>query len=428
MNYSRTGQPGADAQGATGMVHTAGVANAKPMVMDRSWGAVAAATLGLTFSVGTVLVYTFGVFVHSLNTEFGWSRTRLSGALALSQYAFALSAPVWGTLIDRFGSRRVMLPSVVMLSMLIASLALLTPNLWHYYLVFILIALLGGGASPLGYSAVLVQKFDRHLGLALGLALMGVGLGAAILPPLAQGLIGSYGWRSAYAVLGGLALLFTVPAALVATLGDQRGRRDQGAPKVRLRPYVKTKAFVLLCVVFFLLGTVSGGTLVNLVPILTSRGFTPAAAAQLASVTGLSVIVGRGGIGWLLDRLHPPHVVCGVAMLATAAFLLIAYGQGTSSAVAIAALLGLTVGAEVDFTTFFVRRYFGNVAFGRLYGLMFGILIIGSGTGPVIVSAGFDWFNSYRPGALAFAIASLLVAALTFSMPKPEAPAQAISN
>ena len=401
------------------MAHGGNMAQAGNVAMDRNWGVVAAATVGLVFSVGTLLLYTFGVFVQPLKAEFGWSRTQLSGALGVSQYVFALSAPFWGMLINRFGPRRVMLPSVMLISALVASLALLTPRLWHYYLVFALVPLLGGGASPLGYSAVLVGRFDRHLGLALGLALMGVGLGAAVLPPLAQILINDFGWRHAYAVLGGLAFLFTLPAALVATRGDQAlGRHRPAAAKTPLGPYVKTRAFVLMCVIFILLGTVCGGTLVNLVPILTSRGFTPAAAAQLAGVTGLSVIVGRGGIGWLLDRLHPPRVVCGVALLSVAVFLLIAYGEGTASAFAIAALLGLTVGAEVDFTAFFVRRYFGNAAFGRLYGMVFGIFIIGSGTGPVLVSIGFDHFGSYAPGALAFAAAAAVAAVLTFAMPR----------
>lgn len=409
------------------MAHGGGMAEAGDVVMDRSWGVVAAATVGLAFSVGTLLLYTFGVFVQPLSAEFGWSRTQLSGALGVSQYVFALSAPFWGILIDRFGPRRVMLPSVVLISALVASLALLTPNLWHYYLVFGLVPLLAGGASPLGYSAVLVRRFDRHVGLALGLALMGVGLGAAILPPLAHALATSFGWRAAYAALGGMTLLFTFPAALVATRGSQiLGRQRPGAAKVPLGSYVKTRAFVLMCVVFLLLGTVCGGTLVNLVPILTSRGFAPAAAAQLAGVTGLALIAGRGGIGWLLDRLHPPHVVCAIALLAMAAFLLIAYGEGTVSAFAIAALLGATVGAEVDFTAFFVRRYFGNAAFGRLYGLVFGIFIIGSGTGPVLVSAVFDHFGSYAPGALASAAAVAAAAVLTFAMPRLAVSASAV--
>ncbi len=392
-------------------------------VMDRSWGVVAAATVGLTFSLGTLLLYTFGVFVRPLNAEFGWSRTQLSGALAVSQYTFALSSPVWGLLIDRFGPRSVLLPSVICLSALVASLALLTPNLWHYYFVFAAISFTSGGASPIGYSAVLVRKFNHHLGLSLGLALMGVGIGAAVLPPLAQFLALDLGWRSAYAALGGLTFLFTLPAALVATQGIKAPVPGRSAKAVTsIAPLVTTRAFVLMCIIFLLLGIVSIGTLVNMVPIMMGRGFSPQGAAQLAGITGLVAIAGRGGIGWIMDRFHAPYVVAGVALIATAAFLLLAFGEGAASAYGVAALLGAVVGAEVDFTAFFVRRYFSDAVFGRLYGLAFGIFIVGSGTGPLLASAGFDRFGSYQPGALLCAATSVVIALLALAMPAYKHP------
>ncbi len=385
--------------------------------MDRTWGTAAAATVGLIFSQGTLLLYTFGVFARPLHAEFGWSRTKLSGALAIGQYTFALAAPVWGLMIDRFGPRAILLPSVICLSALVASLGLLTPHIWHYYLVFAAVSMCAGGASPLGYSAVLVRKFERHLGLALGLALMGVGIGAAVLPPLAQTLITDLGWRQAYAIFGALTLVFTLPAAVMATRNLPRTTAPRTVPNTSVLASVKTRAFVMICIMFLLLGLVSIGTLANLVPIMISRGFSPRGAAAVAAVTGLVAIAARGGIGWVLDRSHPPHVIGVVALLACSAFLLLAYGHGTASSYVIAGLLGAVVGSEVDFTAFFVRRYFGNVVFGRLYGLAFGIFIIGSGTGPVLASTSFDRFGSYRPGALLFAIASIAVALLTLAMP-----------
>ncbi len=149
--------------------------------------------------------------------------------------------------------------------------------------------------------------------------------------------------------------------------------------------------------IFLLLGIVSIGTLTSIVPMMIGRGFSPQEAAQIAGVTGLAAIAGRGGIGWVLDRVHPPYVIAGIATIALGAFLLVAYGTGSAAAYLTAAMLGAVVGAEVDFTAFFVRRYFGGAVFGRLYGLAFGIFIVGSGTGPLVSSAMFDAFEDYRP-------------------------------
>ena len=384
---------------------------------DRSWGTVAACTAGLTFSLGTLLLYTFGVFVRPLTTEFGWTRTQLSGALAMSQYTFAFSAPVWGLLIDRFGPRAVILPSVVFMSLLVGLLGTVG-QLWQYYLIFIAASFCAGGASPIGYAAVLIRKFDRRLGLALGLALMGVGIGATVLPPLSAMLIGDFGWREAYAGLGLLTFAVTVPAALLATRGaGQLGRGRADVPVMPMLPLVRSRAFILMCVIFLLLGVVSIGMLTSIVPIMIGRGSTPLAAAQIAGLVGLTAIAGRGGIGWVLDRVHPPYVVAAMAMAALGAFLLAAYGGGPLSSYAMAVLLGGVVGAEVDFTAFFVRRYFGTAVFGRLYGVAFGIFLIGTGTGPVLASASFDYFASYRPGSLLFAAGAVLVMLLSFAMP-----------
>ena len=395
--------------------------SAAALTTDREWGVVAASATGLLFSLGTLLLYTFGVFVQPLSQEFGWSRTQLSIALAISQYTFAFCSPVWGVALDRFGPRPALVTSVLGLSALVASLALLTPNIWHYYLTFAAAAVLGVAASPIGYSAILVQKFDRHLGLALGLSFMGVGLGAALLPPLAQAFVSGLGWREAYAALGALTLVITLPAALVATRGVTRAApRTAGVDDTPVLPLIKTRAFILMCTIFLLLGVLSIGALANLVPIMVGRGFTPGGAAQVAAITGLAAICGRGGIGWVLDRFHAPYVVCAIALVAVVAFLLIAYSTGTASAYLIAILLGAVVGAEVDFTAFFVRRYFGQAAFSRLYGLTFGLFIIGSGTGPVLMSALYDRFGTYQTGALLFAAASAGVALLALAMPAYE--------
>lgn len=399
-----------------------------PGPADREWTIVAASAIGLLFSLGTLFLYTFGVFVGPLSKELGWSRTQLAGALAVSQYSFAFCSPFWGLAVDRLGPRPVLVGSVLGLSALVASLALLTPPLWHYYAVFGAASFLAGAASPIGYSAILIRKFDRHLGLALGLALMGVGLGAAALPPLSQALVERLGWREAYAILGALTLVVTLPAALLATRGGHQRPSLVAAGQGSVVGLIQTRAFILMCIIFLLLGIISIGGLANLVPIMIGRGFTPQAAAQIAGVTGLATIAGRGGIGFVLDRVHAPFVVCAVSLLAAIAFVLFAYSTGVAWAYLGAVLLGAVVGAEVDFTAFFVRRYFGKDLFGRLYGLTFGLFLIGSGTGPILMSASFDRFGSYTVGASLFAIASVGVALLTFAMPRYRATVPAATG
>ncbi len=392
--------------------------------MDRDWLAVAASAFGLIMSVGTLSVYTFGVFVHPLSKEFGWTRTQLSWTMAILQYVLAFSSPLWGMLTDRFGPRTVLLPSIAALGLLVASVSLLTPHLWHLYLVFAAIPLFAGAATPLGYSSVLIRRFDRHLGLSLGLAVMGVGLGAFVLPPLTQVLVGSIGWRSTYVVLGALALVIGLPSALVVTRNVKGPvRRPPGAPAALVLPLLGTRAFLLMAVVFFLLGMISVGTLAHLVPMMVDRGFTPGAAAGVAAVAGIATLIGRGVIGWVLDRAPASYVIAVVSLFAAAAFLLLGYSSAKGSSYLDAFLLGGVIGAEIDFIAFLTRRYFAQAVFGRLYGLGFGIYMIGAGSGPLVMGGSFDRFAGYGPALTLFAVLGVAAAAVSLALPRSSGPA-----
>lgn len=386
--------------------------------LDRDWLAVGASAVGLIFSTGPLAVYSFGVFVRPLTAEFGWTRTGLFAALSFFQFGMAFCSPLWGVFLDRFGPRRVLLFSMLALALLVASLGLLTPHLWHLYIVFLGIPLLGGAASPLGYSAIMVRRFDQKLGFALGLALMGVGLGGAVLPPLAQFLLSEFSWRTAYVALGVLTLVVTLPGVLLATRNVPGPVRRSNAAPLQIGAMLRTRAYILMSVAFVLLGVVTVGVLANFVPMMVDHGFTPAAAASIAGLSGLAVVVGRGGLGWVLDRVHAPYVLAVVSVVAAGVPLLLAYGEGPAVGYVAAVLLGSAIGAEVDFVSYLVRRYFDQAAFGRLYGIAFGLYILGTALGPITLGYSFDHLGGYRPGLVLFAVLGLAAAAAALAMPR----------
>ena len=386
------------------------------VALDRDWLAVAASSVGLLFSVGTLSVYTFGVFVHPLASEFHWSRTDLFATLTILQYVLAFSSPFWGNLCDRFGPRWVLLPSIVCLGLLIASLGLLTPHLWHLYLIFTLIPLLAGGATPLGYSAVLVRLFERHLGLSLGLALTGVGFGALLLPPVTQSLLGSFGWRTTYVVLGALTLVVGLPAGITASrhVPDvPRAMVEQR--KSEILPLLRNRVFLAMCTVFLVLGVISVGTLAHLVPMMVDHGLTPAAAARVAGLAGLATLLARGGMGWILDRAPASIVIATISVLTSLSMILFA----TAATFYLPALLlGSAIGAEVDFIAFLTRRHFPQSVFGRVYGLAFAAYMIGAGSGPLLLAIAFDRTGGYKLALSVFAALGLVSAIVALLIPR----------
>ncbi len=391
---------------------------------DRDWLAVAAAAIGLVFSVGALTAYPFGVFMGPIGHDLAWTRGQMSGAVTFAQLSLVISSLVWGQLLDRFGPRRMLLCAIVGLGIGVAGLSRLTAPLWHLYVLFALVPVLGAAANPLGYSGVLVRRFQRRLGLALGLSLMGVGLGAAVLPVLAQHFISSFGWRSAYLALAGLAIAVGIPAALLATRsapGPVIRSKTVGA--VPVLPLMRTRAYLLICAIFFLLGTAGTGVLTHLVPMITDQGFSPAAAARFAGLVGISTLVSRGVVGWLLDRVHAALMVATVAVVCAVMCLLLYHGGSGGSYALACVLLGLIAGAEVDFISFLVRRYYGAAAFGRLYAFAFAAFVLGPGA--ILIGKSFDHFHSYRPGLLLFCGISLVAGLLALALPRYDHPTYA---
>src|SRR5262249_6652538 len=166
------------------------------------WWIVLVAGIGLSVHSAPTMAFTLGVFLKSLSQEFSWSRTQISLAFTLGGLGMTLAAPFLGRLVDRFGARRVILPAVVFFGVGVLSLYFLSAHLWHFYAIFVFTSVVGIGTTPVPYSKVISQWFDRKRGLALGLAAVGGSAGSFVMPPLAQALITSMGWRSAYVVLG----------------------------------------------------------------------------------------------------------------------------------------------------------------------------------------------------------------------------------
>jgi MFS family permease len=153
-----------------------------------------------------VVVYTFGIFVKPLAIELHASRGSLALAISLIDLMVTFSASIAGRLVDRHGARFVIIGSHLAVISCLVGLSLLKPPLWHFYVVFALAGLLGVATTPVTYSRVVANWFDRRRGVALGIAASGVGLGTFVTLPLAQMLIARAG-RLANGVSGYCGLL-----------------------------------------------------------------------------------------------------------------------------------------------------------------------------------------------------------------------------
>jgi MFS family permease len=146
------------------------------------WWIVVGSFIGCGVDNGVVMAFTFGLFQKPVAVAFGWSRAQVAAALALAGLTSALSSPLWGKLIDRYGIRPVTLCAVPFFAGAMASIALTPPVLPVFLLLYAVAGIASAGASPLPYAKAVIGWFDRRRGLALGISVAGVGIGGMLVP------------------------------------------------------------------------------------------------------------------------------------------------------------------------------------------------------------------------------------------------------
>lgn len=379
------------------------------------WWVVITAMIGAATGVSVMTAFAFGPFILPFQEEFGWSRGDISATLIFTTLSFVIVSPIFGALLDRFGVRKLLLLSTVLLGLLVGSLYTLNGSIWQLYLTYFLMPAIGAGTSPMAYSKLIVHWFDKRRGLALGIALAGIGIGAAVVPPLVQFFVDSSGWRMAYVSIAILLLALNLPLAYFfvfntpqelglavdgesETTGDQTESNDGiELPGLLLSEATKTPSFWLMFGIFILVGIAFVGVIVHLVPMMVDRNMSTTTAAKVASAMGISLIAGRILAGYLMDRFFAPRVVIGFFLGPLIGIAILAMGATGSMAFLSAILIGIAIGAEFDVIAFFTSRYFGYRAYGKIYGWLYAAFTLGAGIGPILLGKGFDATGSYTP-------------------------------
>ncbi|HEX4066839.1 MAG TPA: MFS transporter [Acidobacteriaceae bacterium] len=387
------------------------------------WGVLAAAFVGVGVSFAPIVPYTFSLFLDPLHAAFGWKREAMGGAFALAAITVALVSPLIGLLLDRFPPRRIILPAILVFALALASLSKLDSRIARFYLIFFVLGLAANGTAQFAYTRTILTWFSKHRGLALALLLTGSGVGSILLPPLTESMIRHHGWRAAWLMLGGIALLGLPLTAMLVRNRPEKPlmRTDRQAAGVPVRAALRTSAFWILAVITALSAFSENGLVTNLAAILTQHGVLATSAALALSVRGGAGIIGRLFIGFAIDRVSPERIQTFVLTLAAAGTLVLAFANTGSMALVGAGILGVGLGSEADVGPYLLARYFGRRHFSVLYGLTWTAYAIGGGTGPLWIGHMYDHAGGYQPRFIVY-LAGVASAAVLLSLFLPATP------
>lgn len=396
------------------------------------WWVALACGVGMGCGIASVLTGTFQVFLDPLQAEFGWTRPQLFLALTLTLLVVTGLAPPFGTLVDRFGARRLILSGLALEAAMLASFALQGPSLASLYVRYVAIAVLAMGTTHVGFARVVTVWFDRRRGLALGVMLAGLGVGNAVWPVLTQWGIDTWGWRGAYLLVAGVVAVIglVVVAPLLRDAPQSMGLAPDGGATpaagssqaiagagsgLTRGEALRTRTFWLMLVAFLMIGVAITSVQGHMIPLLRSRGVDAATAAAVLSILGAALVAGRLLAGWLMDRFFAPRVAIAFLAGPIVAIALLSAGASGTWAFSAGVLTGLAVGAEMDVTTYLASRYFGVSHFSAIFAFFYMAYTLGAAFGPLGTAIAVDRSGSYS-GPLAVHAALLLAGAALLAL------------
>lgn len=379
----------------------------------------------MTFT-STGIRHAVGPFLKPITADLGLDRATFSVVIAVSLFLYGLFGPLTGIILDRIGAR--MTASLGTL-LVIASLLLtsLVRGFWDFFLVYGVLLSFGLALiGPVLASGVTARWFNKRRGTALSMLASASMIGMSLLVPFVTWLILSFGWRSAYLVVGLGLLVILLPISIWVVrespesigLGVDGGPPDAAkaaaaaAQRVTATQAMQTLAFWQLGGSFFTCGFSMSLLSAHGVPMLTDHGYTPMFASWVLGVLGASAVGGTMLLGIMSDRIGRRPVLASIyagRILIFAGFFLIR--DNPVAILAVAVLGGITMSGTGSMTSALTADIWGRYSVSRVLGVIFLVHQTGSAIGSSLAGALFEATGGYG-AAFILACTFLFFAAL----------------
>jgi MFS family permease len=388
------------------------------------WKLVLASAIGA--SMMAIALSSLGAFIAPLQQAFGWGRAEISAALWVYSVSGVVLAPLFGSMLDRWGPRRFGVPGVLLAGVAFALFGTATGSIVQWFGLWILYSVVAQITRPLMWSQAVSSEFKASRGVALGIIWAGSGCGGLVAPILAGHLISDFGWRLAYAIMGlGWGSLACVACYLFFYGRSDRLRMAPGGGEravavltgVSARAGLTSATFVKIAVATLLANSLIVGLLVHMIPLLSGTGLARGDATWVAGLAGIAGVTGQLICGALADRLPGNRLLAFfLALLAVPCCMLLLPSSSVALRVVPVVLFGMSGGAEPHMLSYLISRHFGMRAFGKLFGALSSVIAISVGLGPVVAGYIFDRTHSYRlfllGGMPVAVVAALLILSL----------------
>ncbi len=383
------------------------------------WIVVGISFINIAIAYG--LNFSFSIFFVAILEEFKWNRATTAGVFSLSALLLGISSWFAGGLVDRFGSRKILIGGAIILSFSTIASGWIQ-EVWHFYILFGVLSAIGTcGLGWVPNSVLLSNWFIENRGTMVGIAFSGMGIGILIIGPGAQYFISQFGWRTAYMLLGLIVLVLLLP--LNCILRDWSNEKDSHSKNYRLvssaknsdqiSPLqkkgskgedwtlgrsMKTLPFWSLFFSFFLIPLGIFPVVIHQVAYVIDQGYSRILAAFIFGLMGLLSCIGRLIFGMLSDLIGREKAVTWsflCSILGILILLFLSYFKSVFLLYLYAILFGIGFGARGPIITAMMADLYQGKHFGSIYGFINIGNGIGGALGPWLGGYLYDTTGSY---------------------------------
>ena len=365
----------------------------------------------VAFAGCAINTWTFGVFyafataLEQMADEFDAGLSGIAAFFSVTTFLFFSVGIVAGPLADRFGARRL----VALGAFLMGGGLWFTAQVESLFTGIVVYGLgvgLGIGCYLVPLSVATGAWFEKHRTVALGVNTVGIGLGTLILVPVAEWLIRTAGWRTAFELMGiGSVIVYGVVA--LACFKPPTPPASVAASILAARQAVRRSEFWRLYLAGFLMSVALFVPFVFLVQYAKEQGIASSTAAFLITSLGLGSVIGRLGLGVLGMRFGVlPLVIMSFAIQPVSYIVWLVAGSNYFLLLVFAALLGVGYGGFVALSPVASAGIFGLEGLGGILGVQYTSAGVGALIGPISAGAIIDATGSYTVAIVAAILVS----------------------
>jgi MFS family permease len=399
------------------------------------WWIVASGFM-ISFLTGGTVFFGFTAILEPLVKEFGWSYTQVSLAASLRGLEMGLLAPIVGLIVDRWGPRILIFGGAVSIGLGLLLLSHVN-SLAMFYGSFILIAV---GMSTLSGTVTLTAVanwFRKKAAIATGIVVSGTAVGGVLVPVVSL-LIDKYEWRTAMIVLAICIVAIIIPLSLVfrhkperygylpdgettsSELADKnlielpdanRDDRDNDTTNARVFWHMSLASFCHM--------VITSAVVTHIMPYLSSTGIARSAASLAAGVLPLASIGGRLGSGWFGDRFEKKKIAAVGFALVACGLLFFGFLSGGERLLLLPFIVLFSTGwgTSVTIRAALLREYYSRNRFGRMYGFLAGIAMLGTVAGAPLAGWVYDRWDTYQGIWFVFTAVAVLAVIIILTIP-----------